>query len=172
MTTTRLALVGFGNVGKAFARLLLRKKSLLSEQKNIQFLVTGILTGSHGGAIDPSGLDLESVLQLLADGKDINSLSKESVPHNGVDFIRRCPADVMVETTPVNHTTGQPAISHLEAALNAGMHAVTANKGPVVHGFKLLTKTAADNTKRFLFESSVMDGAPIFSLFRETLPLA
>ncbi len=172
MSTIRLALVGFGNVGKAFARLLLRKKSLLNEQKNIQFIVTGILTGRHGGAIDHSGLDLEKILHLLADGKEIDSMSKVQASHNGVDFIRNCPADVMVETTPVNHVTGQPAIDHLETALKTGMHAVTANKGPVVHGFQLLTNTAADNHKRFLFESSVMDGAPIFSLFRETLPLA
>jgi homoserine dehydrogenase len=56
-------------------------------------------------------------------------------------------------------------------ALNLGKHVVTANKGPVVYGFDQLTKLARDRNKGFYYESAVMDGAPIFSLFRESLPL-
>ena len=52
------------------------------------------------------------------------------------------------------------------------MHAVTANKGPVVHGYRELSELAAQRGRRFLFESAVMDGAPIFSLFRGPLPAA
>jgi homoserine dehydrogenase len=50
------------------------------------------------------------------------------------------------------------------------MHVITANKGPVVHAYQSLTEMAAKRGKRFLFESAVMDGAPIFSLFRGPLP--
>jgi homoserine dehydrogenase len=49
------------------------------------------------------------------------------------------------------------------------MHVVTANKGPVVHGYQELTELANQEGKRFLFESAVMDGAPIFALFRQPL---
>ncbi len=55
-------------------------------------------------------------------------------------------------------------------ALEAGAHAISANKGPVVHAYRELTELAAAKGRRFLFESAVMDGVPIFSLFRETLP--
>ena len=58
----------------------------------------------------------------------------------------------------------------MRAALEAGAHAITANKGPVVHGYDELSALAAKMQRRFLFESTVMDGAPIFSLFRENLP--
>ena len=58
----------------------------------------------------------------------------------------------------------------MRAALEAGAHAITANKGPVVHGYDELCALAAKMQRRFLFESTVMDGAPIFSLFRENLP--
>ena len=64
----RLCLVGFGNVGKAFARLLLKKKSEMAEKYNLSFSVTGIITGSHGRAIDPTGLDLEEALNLVESG--------------------------------------------------------------------------------------------------------
>lgn len=170
MTTNyRLCLVGFGNVGKAFARLLLKKKSELRDKYDLSVSVTGIITGSHGQAIDPAGLDLIEALSLVESGTTLNSLSTVETPTEALPFIEHCPADFMFETTPVNPQTGQPALSHIEKALKTGMHTVTANKGPVVHGYRLLTSLADKMGKRFLFESAVMDGAPIFALFREPL---
>jgi len=60
---------------------------------------------------------------------------------------------------------GQPAVDHIRAALEHGAHAITANKGPIVHAYRELRDLAAARGKRFLFESTVMDGVPIFSLF-------
>jgi homoserine dehydrogenase len=79
-------------------------------------------------------------------------------------------ADALFEVSSLNATTGQPAIAHIRAALEARAHAISANKGPVVHAYRELTDLAASKGCRFLFESAVMDGVPIFSLFRETLP--
>jgi len=74
------------------------------------------------------------------------------------------------EATSINVETGQPAIDHIRDALEHGVHAITANKGPVVHAYAELRDLAAIRGKQFLFESTVMDGVPIFSLFRNTLP--
>ncbi len=170
MTTHyQLCLVGFGNVGKAFARLLLKKESELAERYNLSITVTGIITGSHGGAINPDGIDLEKALSLASDGQNLETLSTIDAPCDAVDFIKTCPADFMFETTPVNPQSGQPAIQHIRTALDSGIHVVTANKGPVVHGYGELTTLAKQQGQRFLFESAVMDGAPIFALFREPL---
>jgi len=170
MTTHyRLCLVGFGNVGKAFARLLMKKGSELAERYNLSISVTGIITGSHGGAINPDGIDLKKALSLASDGKSLESLSTIDSPNDAIDFIKTCPADFMFETTPVNPQSGQPAIQHIRTALDSGMHVVTANKGPVVHGYGELVALAKQQGRRFLFESAVMDGAPIFALFREPL---
>jgi homoserine dehydrogenase len=165
----RLCLVGFGNVGKAFARLLMKKKEELASRYDLSVRVTGIITGTHGGAIDSKGLDLERALDLVGRGETLNSLSVGVAPHETAAFISQCPADVMFETTPVNPQNGQPAIAHIQTALKDGMHVVTANKGPVVHGYQMLRDLAAQQGLRFMFESTVMDGAPIFSLFRQPL---
>jgi homoserine dehydrogenase len=165
----RLCLVGFGNVGKAFARLLMKKKEELASRYDLSVRVTGIITGTHGGAIDSKGLDLERALDLVGRGETLNSLSVGVAPHETAAFISQCPADVMFETTPVNPQNGQPAIVHIQTALKDGMHVVTANKGPVVHGYQMLRDLAAQQGLRFMFESTVMDGAPIFSLFRQPL---
>ena len=74
-------------------------------------------------------------------------------------------ADILFEATSLNVETGLPAVDHIRAALNHGAHAITANKGPIVHAYRELRDLAAAQGKRFLFESTVMDGIPIFSLF-------
>ena len=164
-----LALLGFGNVGRALARLLQRKETELKSRYDITFSVTGIATGKHGAAVNPAGLDYIRAAELVEAGESLAVLSKISFQENA-DFLRACRADVLFDNTPVNHATGQPAINHLHLALELGMHAITANKGPVVHAYRELTEFAARNHKKFLFESTVMDGAPIFSLFRSALP--
>lgn len=172
MPIYRLALVGFGHVGRALARLLLEKRPELQQRYGLDFLVTGIVTGRHGGAITPQGLDLEAALRRVEAGERLDALSTAPPPHDGVDFVQRVPADVLFENTPVNYETGEPAVTHLRIALQRGMHAITANKGPVVHAYEELTALARQVGRRFFFESAVMDGAPIFSLFRAALPAA
>jgi len=162
----RLAFMGFGNVGKALAKLLLSKQAELKQRYGITFSATGIASGGHGMAIDPDGIDLELAVQ----ADDLASLSKPPRPVNSLEFIRQCGAEVLFENTPVNYETGQPAVDHLRLALQLGMHGITANKGPVVHAYHELSDLAASIGRKFYFESTVMDGAPIFSLFREALP--
>ena len=172
MTHYRIALFGFGNVGQSLARLLLRKQDQLWQDHHLNFSVTGIATARHGMAIDPQGINIEQALHLIATGNQLDVLSKQPSINDPMEFIRRCGADVLFENTPVSYTDGQPAVSYLHTALASGMHAITANKGPVVHAYQELTQLAGKFGRKFYFESAVMDGAPIFSLFRESLPVA
>jgi homoserine dehydrogenase len=166
----KLAFIGFGNVARALARLFLRKQDALKAQ-GITFSFTGISTGRHGCAVNPDGLDIVKALEFVESGQSINSLSLFPIT-NSLETIQHSAADVMFENSPVNKQTGQPAIDHIRAALNLGMHAITANKGPVVHGYRELTALAKSKGKQFRFESTVLGGAPVFSVFRETFPLA
>jgi homoserine dehydrogenase len=170
MKHQKIALLGFGNVGQAFARLLQRKRSLLLKEYGLAFTITAIATSRHGMAINPRGIEIEKALQAIARDEKLEALSTIQPLNDPFDFIRRCQADVLCENTPVNYADGQPAVSFLRAALQMGMHAITANKGPVVHAYQELTDLAANHALKFYFESAVMDGAPIFSLFRESLP--
>jgi homoserine dehydrogenase len=166
-----LALIGFGNVARSLARLLLRKRDLLRSQYDITFSFTGIATGRHGCAVDPGGIDIEEALRLVEDGKSISPLSAQEVS-DSLAVIRQSQAHVMFENSPVNTQTGQPALDHIRTALDLGMHAITANKGPVVHGYRELTALAKAKGKTFGFESTVLGGSPVFSVFREAFPLA
>jgi len=160
-----LMLVGFGNVGKAFAELLLEKSALLELQYGFTFHVTGIHTHRHGSAINPDGLDLRQALDLLTTGGSLQNLDTANFSGSTENFIATCPGDVLVENSPLNPLSGQPALEHIRLGLQKGLHAITANKGPVVYGYSELMALATTQKKLFLFESAVMDGAPIFSLF-------
>jgi homoserine dehydrogenase len=81
------------------------------------------------------------------------------------DWLSAAQADILFEATSLNVKNGEPAADHIRAALDHGAHAITANKGPIVHAYRELRDLAAAKNKRFLFESTVMDGVPIFSLF-------
>ena len=166
----KLALLGFGNVGQALARLLLQKEVHIREVYDLTFSVTGIATGRHGMALNPAGIDLSQALECMARGASLDELSTRAKPVDEFEFIRQCGAEVLFENSPVNYASGQPALDHLKTALECGMHAITANKGPVVHAYRQLTELARAQGVHFYFESTVMDGAPIFSLYRETLP--
>ena len=67
----KLALIGFGNVARALTRLLIRKQDLLKSQYDVTFSFTGIATGRHGFAVNPDGLDIQKILELVESGKDI-----------------------------------------------------------------------------------------------------
>ena len=167
----KLALLGFGNVGRCLGELLLRKQAELKETYDITFSVVGIATGSKGSAINPTGLDLTKVLQAVKTGHTLEQFS--SVPStDSIDFIKKSGADVLFENSPVNYATGQPAVDHIHTALELGMHVATANKGPVVHAWQELKALAKSKGRQFFHESVVMDGAPIFVLFRDALPAA
>ena len=167
----KLAFVGFGNVARALARLLVRKQAVLEEEYGITFSVTGIATGKHGFAVNTKGIDIQKALALVESGQSIASLSTTPVK-DSMEVIRTSEAGVMFENSPVNHTTGEPAISHVRAALEAGMHAFTANKGTVVHGYRELSALAKSKGHKFYFESTVLGGSPVFSIFREAMPAA
>jgi homoserine dehydrogenase len=131
--------------------------------------ITGIASRRLGWIADPNGLDLALLTGSSAISR-ANFPDETTQPTNVRDWLRAAAADVLFEATSLNVDTGQPAVDHLRAALEHGAHAITANKGPIVYAYEQLRQLAITQRKRFLFESTVMDGIPIFSLFQENLP--
>ncbi len=170
MKQYNLCFLGFGNVGRALARLLVAKSAELRDIYGIEFRVTGVASRQIGwlskstSAEGPDGFEVTSLLS--------NPLTSEhpSSSNSISDWLLAAQPDVVFETTSLNPDSGQPAIDYLRAVLQSGAHAVTANKGVLVHGFRELNELARSKEKRFLFEATVLDSAPVFSLFRETLP--
>ena len=162
--TYNLCLLGFGNVNRTLLGLL-RKKETELRGRGITWRVTGVASRRMGWIADADGLDVEELVEGSEDSQ--KRRIRESAQH---EWLQAARADVLFEATSLNVVDGQPAIDHIRAALEYGAHAITANKGPVVHAYRELSSLAAAKGKKFFFESTVMDGVPIFSLFRDSLP--
>jgi homoserine dehydrogenase len=182
-----LALIGFGHVGRRFARMLEEKREQLRDVYDLECRIVGIKTRRHGSLFAPeTGLDGVTAAELVESGGMLQSAggillpcasdarplsSRDSRPLDLSAFASTV-ADlhVMVETTTLDIRDGRPAIDHVEAALHAGCDVVTANKGPVAFAYRRLASMAERAGVSFLFEGAVMDGIPVFNLVRETLP--
>ena len=162
MKQHNLCFLGFGNVGRALARLFVAKSAELRDQYGIGFRVTGVASRRIGWLANSDGFEVPTLLSNLP-------LAEQSAD-NITGWLKAAQPDAVFETTSLNPDSGQPAIDHVRAILDAGAHAITANKGVLVHGYQELAALARKQGKRLLFESAVLDSAPVFSLFRETLP--
>ena len=162
VVTRRICLLGFGNVGRRFCELVARKGDELADDHHLRVLFSAVGTGSHGSLLSPGGLTARQVLDMAPDFPEPATA--------GADLIAASGADLLVEATPLDPHGGRAAIAHLEAGFAHGLDAITVNKGPIAWDYQRLASLAASRGRRLLFEGTVMDGCPVFSLFRSCLP--
>ena len=163
MKTIKLALIGYGNVGKAFVKMLKRRRTFFEDAYDCQVKITLLCTKSRGVLRHTEGLSPGALVS--CDLANMGFRQDTTV----LEQIDTMDYDVLVELTPVNIMTGQPAIDHIRHALQRGKHVITANKGPVAWAYRELRKLAAEHNAHFFHEAAVMDGAPVFNLTRHTL---
>jgi homoserine dehydrogenase len=179
MTAPELALVlvGFGHVGRRFVRLL----DEVAERLDFEWRVVAISTRRHGSVVDADGVDVDRARSLVESGQPLGRLDSEPRERSGLDVIRQVarllPDEaaegrlVLVESTILDIDRGEPALSHVRAALEAQMHVVTVNKGPAAFAYDELESLAEAVDREFYFEGAVMDGVPVFNLVREAMPV-
>src|SRR6185436_6043004 len=111
-------------------------------------------TKSHGAVVEANGIPLEQVL------------AGTGLPLRALPPIADLPADVMVELTTLDPATGEPALTYIREALRAGMHVVTANKGPIARAYRELDALARERGRMLRFEATLADCLPVFTLRR------
>lgn len=166
----RLAFIGFGNVARAFARILHLRESQLAERYDLRFSTTAIATARHGSIISEDGIDLLKAAACVESGGSLTELDDAINVRDSVTLIESCNADLLFETTPLDPDSGEPAITHIRNALTRGIHVVTANKGPIAFAYRALELLASRHGVGFRFEGTVMDGTPVFNLVNSCLP--
>jgi len=159
----KLLLLGFGNVGRRFVEILADRASYPG-LADLDVSIVGITTGSRGAAVDPGGLDPRRVLARIAgSGRFDTELASE-------EALRTLDYDVAVEMTPLDIPgRGGAAIAHVRAALERGKDVVSCNKGPLAWAWRPLRDLARQQGAAFLYETTVMDGTPVFNLVQRCL---
>jgi homoserine dehydrogenase len=164
----RILLIGFGTVGQGLAELLLEKQEDLAESLGFEQTVTGICDALKGSCYVPGGIDLAAALETLERGGSLADM-EGGCDWEALEMIERAEADTVVELTYTDIETGEPASSHVAAALERGLNVVTTNKGPLALHYHELDALAEANDAQFLFEGTVMSGTPLLNLIGETL---
>lgn len=165
----RILLVGFGHVGRRLAQIL-SDRSRYPGLTGLDVSIIGITTGRHGSFLRPQGIDLSAV---LADWQSAGYFPPDAggiAKMDSLQAIRSIDYDALVELSTLNVAQrGEPAITHVREALARGKHVITCNKGPVAWAYRSLRELAVAREVSFLYEGTVMDGAPIFNLAHRCL---
>ncbi|MDY0234787.1 MAG: hypothetical protein RBR71_02090 [Gudongella sp.] len=165
----KAAMLGFGNAGQAFARLLMDKHDEIIDKYKCDIQVVAISTNSRGSIVNEAGIDLKSALSDLEKLSHFDENRDDYSKYNSMEIANSVDYDVIIELTPLEIFTGQPAIDHIKTAFNRKKHAITANKGPIAWAYEELKDLAKKQGVLFYYETTVMDGTPIFNLVEETL---
>ena len=151
----KIALLGFGSVGQGIADAI--------RKKNLEITITGI-ADSKSGLIDDNGLSIDEIFERK---KKSGSCGMPGVSSR--DVVERADYDVLVEVTPTNALTGEPALSHIKGALERGRHVVTSNKGPIALAYQELRALAASQHLQLRYEATVCGAVPIFHVLEHGL---
>ncbi len=169
----RILALGYGNVARAFLPLLASRSEWLGRELGLRPMITGLGSRRQGLYIHPDGVNAD----VFAEEQDpLRWFRKEGTGvKNAEQFIeagRAAGASLFIELTTLQPQDGQPALTYIRKALEAGMDVVTANKGPVAHAQRELQTLASSQKAQLRFESAVMDGLPLLNLAEFTLPAA
>ena len=133
---------GFGRVGRAFARLLDDTRDRVGRRHGLALDLVGV--GELAGSLwEPAGLPPAEMAALYEAAGGFADHPALRAGWRGLDLVREAEADVLVETTPTDIRTGEPALGHIRAALGRPMHVASANKGPFIRHYRELRELAA-----------------------------
>ena len=165
----KIAFIGFGTVGQGLTEILLEKKDMLGEKYDFHFKIVAISDIMKGAVYDEDGLDMEKILELVKKGKKLDEYPTGVKEMDSMATIQETNADTVIEVTYTDIKTGEPALTHIKAALNAGKNVISTNKGPVVKQVMELLDLAASNNVHYGFEGVVLAGTPVLNLAKFTL---
>ena len=171
MRVIKAAMLGFGNAGQAFAKLILQKEEEIRTTLGCDVLITAIGTRSRGSLVNDNGINLFKACDEMEKNGYFEESNADYSHWGAMEIVEHGNYDVLIELTPLAVFSGQPAIDHITAAMNRKKHVITANKGPVAWAYRSLRQMADRQQVLFYHETTVMDGTPVFNLADETLKL-
>ena len=139
----KLLLFGYGNVGKAFRKLLHEKK--LDELKDVK--IAGIVTRK--------GIMLED--------KETFTPDIQGDIFKAYEIVK---PDVIIDVSSANYKDGEPSISLYKQAIKDGANIITTNKAPLALAYSEIFSLANAHNVKIGFQGTVMSGTPSINLYR------
>ncbi|MGA2918966.1 homoserine dehydrogenase [Methanoregula sp.] len=143
----KVAIIGLGSVGKGVAGMLAKK--------DLGIQVTGV-ADSRSGVISPAGINIG---EMLAHKQKSGLCGSTGI--TAEDVVKKADYDILIEVSPTNALSGEPATGYIRAALGRKKHVVTSNKGPIALAFHDLRELARKNGVALRYEATVAGAIPI-----------
>jgi homoserine dehydrogenase len=152
MNTIRIAIAGYGNVGRMVAQLIgERRAEDLAAGRDLRLVA---LLGRKGGMTDVAGL---------------GAVSPEALTGaTGPAALIAAAPDVVIEAGPSDYQSGEPAVSYIRAALSAGSHVVGASKAALVREGIALRAEAAARGVQLRISAAAAAALPVLDLLADS----
>ena len=168
MKRVGLALVGLGNVGRRFLRLLVERKETLREKYGLTFSVHCVIDSS-GIAVSDDGFDLPRLLEHKVCGLKLRELREFDEDLTLAVALDSVQCEILLEASPVDLNTGNPGLSNCRTGLEHGLHLVLANKAPLALAQAELDRLAVDADVGILYSATFCGGLPVLNIVRRDM---
>lgn len=155
MRVVRIAIAGFGSVGRATAHLLLSRRQRYREVYGAETRLVAVCS-SRAGLADPTGLQAER-------------LDKLEPGLSGPEFIKASGADILIEAGPSDFRTGAPGLAYMRSSLSAGRDTIAISKGALVHSGRALRALARSSGAMLKLSGAAAAALPTIDLIEHSL---
>jgi homoserine dehydrogenase len=171
MRILNTALIGLGNVGRNFLRILATKRQRIADQYGLEFRII-CAADSSGAAVDLNGFDsarLCSLKERNGHVRELPSFARGLMPAAAMENL---PCDLLFDASPVNLLDGEPGLGACRAALGRGVSVVLANKAPLVLAFHELHALAHESGAGLAYSATVCGALPVINIGQRDLVAA
>ena len=162
MTTVKqIILCGFGNVGRAFARLIAGKRDDLAARYALDLRLKAVVDIGGAAVADEAGLPAGRMTDFVEAGGAVETFETYGRPGlKALDLLAGADGAILVETTPTNLKDAEPARTHFLAAIENGVDIIAANKGPLVRDYRRILDRAREKGVRIRFSAATAAALP------------
>lgn len=168
MKECKIIIMGFGSVGQGIANAISLKKAMIKEKYDVELKVVAAADSSTS-AICQDGLDEKLLVDVKKNKGKLSAYPDCGNNMSGLDVLDAVEYDLLMEATPTNIETAEPALSLTLKAFEQRKDVVTSNKGHLALKFSEVSQAAEKNGVEFKYEASVGGAMPIINFTRETL---
>lgn len=165
----RIAIVGFGSVGRALAAMLPARADALYAAMGLSPRLVAVID-SRGAAVSERGLDPRALLDVKQSGSSVGATPLHGRmlggPGDAPALIRDLHADVLIEASPSTLSDPGPALNNIKAAMSTGKHVVSVNKAPLALAMPALLELARFNRVQLRYSGTVGAGTPVLDMAR------
>ena len=148
MKECKIIIMGFGSVGQGIAQAIALKKAMIKDKYGVELKVVAA-ADSSSSAINQDGLEEMLLIHSKNSEGSLSSYPDYGSDISGLDVLDAVEYDLLMEATPTNITTAEPALSLTLKAFDQGKDVVTSNKGHLAIKFKEVTKVMKSLMRKF-----------------------